>query len=167
MSRKSLSLVQNHQRHGMVLKQPATWHQNNPWTTLKKTDERQKHDRQKPNARTKSPRSRMGYHKTRLLQNMMNFSSRLFIIAPFSFSSVLSTVIVTSSTNLSLPLDDSDLECPLPSREIGLPSQCKYNEDGSGYITSCGPMDGFTGKSVKNNKYICGLDSLAFVWQRV
>ena len=79
---------------------------------------------------------------------MRTFSSRLLTVAPFFFSSVFCTAVITSFTNLSLPLDDSDLECPLPSRELRLPSQCKYNEDGSGYITSCGPVDGFTGKSV-------------------
>ena len=77
-------------------------------------------------------------------EHLFLFAHRHFFFLPRRFS----TAIFTSFTNLSLPLDGSDLECPLPLQELGLPSQCKYKEDGSRYITSCGPMDRFTGKSV-------------------
>ena len=80
---------------------------------------------------------------------MMKLSKTLFLLA-LSTTGLAPVVTSKQSWDMevasSLPLDDANLTCPLPTIDLGEGSgSCDYNDDCK-CLTACGPIDGYTGK---------------------
>ena len=77
---------------------------------------------------------------------ILKFALSFLVAYPFSAGAS-----AANDTPNSLPLDDDHLECPLSTttRELGDPSSCNYDSD-CGCLSSCGPMDGYTGSYTIN-----------------